>query len=253
MPTLENQIKMVLCQLDLDEKTRSTERWAILCEAMSREGRACGAFAEFEQKYLQAIQNGGGADLASTVRADMLDNHITAAFAVKNVGIPDSAPVLAWNAKNRSEVVGWHGEIVTMRALLWAGYDPSIPDEFGATALHYMVNLKYGSGCNPRAVRYLLAAGCDVERIHLGGDTALIALCRHLRWTAQHTECLGALAAADADMFAVALDGETPLSLLRDRDASSPSEARQWFIGAIAASLATGALEEGDFGAAVKR
>ena len=236
----ENQLEVAMCQLDLHEKTQSTERWAFVCEAMSREGRACGAFDEFEQKYLWAIKNGSEADLASTVRADMLDNHIVAAFAAKNVGIPSSAPLIAWNAKNRSEFVGCHGEIATMRALLWAGYDPSIPDELGATALHHMVNLKYGSGCNPRALRYLLEAGCDVERVHQGGDTAIIALCGHLIWTAQHTECLGALAAADADMFSVAGDGETPLSLLRHRDASSPSEARQWFIGAIEASLARG-------------
>ncbi len=215
----------------------SAEEWALACEAMLSEGRASGAFDEFEQKYLRVVKDGSNEKFMLTVQRDMLDNYILGVFAAKNIGIPAHMPLIAWSAQNKAEFVGLHGEIATIRTLLWAGYDPSSPDDQGATALHRMVNLKYGSGCNPRAVLYLLEAGCDVNHAHQGGDTALLTLCGHVGWTEQHTECFKLLAAAGANLFAVAKDGATPLSLLRQCDAVSPSDDRKWAIDAIEAEL----------------
>lgn len=249
----EDKIKMALFQMDLDEKGQTTEMWARICETALKEGTAHGAFEGFEQSYLRFIKSGDQPALGLALRIDMRDNYIIGAFAAKNVGIPVDAPLIAWNAKNRSEFVGWHGEIATVRTLLWAGYNPSIQDEAGATALHYMVNLGYGSGCNPRAVRYLLEAGCDVSLAHNGGDTALITLCGHVEWTSQHTECFKLLVSGDADPFAVSSDGATPLSLLMHGEELSPNKERQWLLVAIGRSLKQAGIEEGTSGQTSKR
>jgi len=233
MFTSEEEIKMALFQMDLDERGLSTETWTRVCATVSKEGGAHDAFEEFEQKYLRIMKSGDQPKLLSELRADMRDNYVIGAFAAKNVGIPIDTPLIAWNAQNRFEFAGWHGEISTMRTLLWAGYDPSVQDESGATALHYMVNLRYGSGCNPRAVRYLLEAGCDANLAHNGGDTALITLCGHAEWTSQHTECFKLFVLAGADTCAASRDGATPLSLLTEGDARSPNKERQSIIGAI--------------------
>ena len=235
MAASQNQIKIGLMQIDLDEQNRSEQRWAAACDFMLKEGSDGGAFDEFEQRYLQIRESGVSEDLVKALRADMLDNYVLAAFAAKNLAIPTSLPLIAWGAANRSEFEGWRGEISIIRALLWAGYDPSVPDERGATGLHYMVNLKYGSGCNPRALGYLLRAGCDPNVARNNGDTALITLCGHTRWTSQHNECMQLLSDAGGDIFAVAKDGETPLSLLKRCDAASPNPDRQQIIGTLEA------------------
>lgn len=249
----EDKIKMALFQMDLDEKVHATETWARICETVLKEGAAHGAFESFEQSYLRIMKSGGQPALGLALRSDMRDNYIIGAFAAKNVGIPVDAPLIAWNAKNRSEFVGWQGEIATIRTLLWAGYNPSVQDEAGATALHYMVNLGYGSGCNPRAVRYLLEAGCDVNLAHNGGDTALITLCGHVEWTPQHTECFKLLVSADADPFAVSHDGATPLSLLMNGEERSPNKERQWLLVAIGRSLKRAEIDAATFGGTGQR
>lgn len=202
-----------------------------------------GALAGFEQKYRQIIRGCDGEMLVAAMSADMSDNYIAAAFAAEIVGFPTIAPLVACNATNRREFPGWHGEIATMRTLLWAGFDPSAPNEAGATALHYMVTMSYGTGCNPRAVRCLLEAGCDPNIAAQSGDTALITLCGHVGWTEEHTECAKLLVNGGADIYATANDGESPLSLLKRCEAISPSEGRRWVIGAIEAELERAELQ----------
>lgn len=105
--------------------------------------------------------------------------------------------------------------------LLWAGYDPSAPDEdTGATPLHSMANLSCHRFTNSRAMRYLLKAGADPNHSRHNGDMPLITLCGNTRWYDDHTECFMVLAQGGADLFAEASDGATPLSLLEEHQAN---------------------------------
>jgi len=246
MFTSETQLKMTLFQADLDERFQSAEHWAVLCEKAVEEGSAHDAFDSFIGRYRKSINAGDHDGLVEDLRTDMLDNYIVGAFAAKLIGIPAGLPMIAWSAANKHEFPGWHGDIATIRTLLWAGFDPSAQDSIGATGLHYMVNMKYGKGCNPRAVRDLLDAGADPTIAHNSGDTPLHTLCGHMNWTDEHTECFIMLVNAGASILAKANDGSTPISLLMHCEQESPGPERAKLLAYLNAAMSSEDNSEGD-------
>lgn len=235
----ETEIKMTLFKADLDERFQSAESWAVLCEKAVEEGSANEAFDDYIGRYRLRINAGDSQGLLSDLRSDMSENYIAGAFAAKLLGLPAGIPMIAWSASNRREFPGLRGEIAAIRTLLWAGFDPNAQDSLGATGLHYMVNMKYGTGCNPRAVRDLLEGGASPNIAHDSGDTPLHTLCGHMNWTDEHTECFMALVTAGANFLAQASDGSTPLSLLLDCDEKSPHPGRRKLLAFLNEAMAS--------------
>lgn len=239
----EQRTKMSLFELDLNADAQTSDTWAGLCEMAVEEGGAHGVFDRFETKYRVLLRAGDLPALCATLKADMLDNYIIGAFAAGNVKVPLDIPMIAWSAWNKREYAGLRGEIATIRSLIWMGFAPSAQDETGASALHYMVNIKYGTGCNARALQYLLEAGADPNIATDAGDTPLITLCGAVEWSDERSECMKLLVRGGANPFWQSGDGATPLSVLETCESQFPHPDRHWFISALKASQERAVIE----------
>ena len=227
----ESAFKMALFQADLKIEFLEASAWAVACEAAAAQDDAHEVSEGFQRRYMAAYETGKGPGLIKELCTDMMDNYIVGAFAARKMGVPRDLPLVAWAARNKKDFPGWHGEIATIRTLLWAGFDPSTPDPSTTlTPLHCMVSLGWGEGVHSRAVQMLLLAGADPQARNRNGDTPLMTLCGNVAWNDSCRNAFEWLVEYGADPRDKSADGETAVSLLKQCQAQSPDVGRALLI-----------------------
>jgi hypothetical protein len=151
------------------------------------------------------------------VREDLWDNYFRAALSVALAGNKfKSSPVVAWAAFNKHEYTGLEDEIAVIRFLLWAGFNPNVPDEGNNYPMHFMAFFKHGSGSHPRAIRLLLKAGANPNLRRSNGDSPLTYLCAATRLTDDMLLSAERMLEGGADWNQKSYDGVSPKSLVEE-------------------------------------
>ena len=230
----DNSFKIALIQEDL-QGDQTSESFAKVCVQAEKMVSAHEIGSNFTHAYSAMFSDGKA--LVEQIKSDMLDNYMIAVFILKKMQFPTNTPLIAWAASNKMEWEGLHGEIATMRALMWAGFDPSVPDPGnGTTALHAMCNLKWGQGAHSRAIQHLIDGGADVNAPSKTGDTPLITLCGHTGWSNAMTEAFKRLYNAGADADIKSHDGVSAWGLLNTMQKECPDALRGAFIAEVEAA-----------------
>lgn len=229
----DNTFKIALITEDVNGD-QTAESFARVCEQAMAALKAHEIGSDFERSYAELTRTPDR--FWEKIRSDMHDNYMIGAFVLIKGKLPVHQPLIAWASMNRMEFPGLHEEISLMRALMWAGFDPSAPasPESGITALHAMCNKRYGSGCHPRAVHHLIQGGADVNAQSSNGDTPLITLCGHTGWGEEMSECFKMLYQGGADAEKKSDDGIGAWSLLQKMQREHPHPERQAFIAELA-------------------
>jgi hypothetical protein len=105
------------------------------------------------------------------------------------------------------------------------------------TPLHYMAHVRYGCGCHPGAVRWLLDSGADAKAKNRNGDTPMTYLCGVSTWNDALSSTFLMLLQSGCDPTEASNDGSTPLGLLRLAQESNPQPRRRSLINALEADL----------------
>lgn len=215
----------------------SREHWPEFCYELVSLDKHFSFSDSYQQSYIDASRNGPKAVL-DALKSDMLDNYVLAGLASVTLNIPRELPLVLWAASNKKAYPGLQGEISLMRFLLWAEYDPSAAcEETGNTPLHLMCSLGWHPFTHPRAIGELIAHGADIHAVNGNGDTPLINLCGSMAWGPMQAEAFRLLEEAGSDLWAVAKDGSTALSILKQNNESHPIDARSELISRLEAEL----------------
>ena len=234
-----SNFKMLLYYADLDDNFASDEAWGDVCEFAAAFDAEHGISDEFTLRYMELFQQKGFDDATGAMLYDLRDNKIFAALGLHKHGIAKNLPFIAASAFNKSQYQGLKDEFAVVRFLVWSGYDINAPDgEQGMTALHYFASINQAPGTHPRAVRWLLEHGADVNAVNANGDTALTRLCGNQVWNSAYTKTFEALLAGRSNPFHESSDGKTPYSLLCELNEAHPHEERTKLINTLEAFLA---------------
>ena len=100
------------------------------------------------------------------------------------------------------------GKYKSFRILLQHGADPALKNQFGMTALHYLMQSKSDSGRVTEMAESLLDAGSDINAANIIGQTPLASAVYH-----GASKCVELLIGRGADTDICTNDGHSPLSL----------------------------------------
>lgn len=230
----DNSFKIALITEDL-QGDQSRESFATVCEHADSMMEAHDIGSNFARSYSSLFSNSTA--LVAQIKTDMLDNYMIAVFMLRRMKFPTNTPLIAWAARNKMDFEGLHGEIATMRSLMWAGFDPSVPDpNTGTTALHAMCNLQWGGGAHSRGIHHLIEGGADVNAQSETGDTPLITLCGHTGWGAEMSGAFKILYNAGADADQKSNDGVSAWALLNTMQKEYPEPLREELIAEVEAA-----------------
>ncbi|SEA52074.1 ankyrin repeat domain-containing protein [Acidovorax soli] len=222
-----DRLKMLLYYGDLSGEFEDDDDWAQICQFAVEADEELGGSEPYLDRYAELVQSQKFPEAMQAMVYDLRDNKIFAAMAIHRAGLPKAAPLVSAAAYNKHAYQGLKDEFAVTRFLVWSGFDINEPNpSTGMTALHKFASTQVAPGSYPRAVKWLLEHGADVDAANANGDTALAYLCATVGWGEAQDQTYGLLLDAGSNPFAQSKDGATPYSLLEQLNAQEPSELR---------------------------
>lgn len=223
----EDRLKMLLYYGDLSEEFADDDDWAALCEFALEADEELGTSTPYLEQYSALVKEQKFPEALSAMLYDLRDNRILAAMAIHRAGLPNQMQLVAAAAYNKQNYQGLKDEFAVTRFLVWSGFDVNVPDpSTGMTALHMFASTNVMPGSHPRAVRWLIEHGADVDAVNENGDTPLAFLCGKQGWGETQDQSFELLMEAGANPFVRSKDGQSPMGLLAQMNAQERSELR---------------------------
>jgi len=222
-----DRLKMLLYYGDLSEEFADDDDWAELCEFALEADEELGTSTPYLEQYSALVKEQKFPEALSAMLYDLRDNRILAAMAIHRAGLPNQMQLVAAAAYNKQNYQGLKDEFAVTRFLVWSGFDVNVPDpSTGMTALHMFASTNVMPGSHPRAVRWLIEHGADVDAVNENGDTPLAFLCGNQGWGEAQDQSFELLMQAGANPFVRSKDGQSPMGLLAQMNARERSELR---------------------------
>ncbi len=217
---------------DLSGDFPSDEEWSEFCEFLVECGRENDLALRFSTEYKNAqFSRDVGAEIVM-LQSDMVHNEIWAAVGAYTTGLfnfseLDLIPASAYHRHVRS---GLKDEFAAMRFLHWCGCNVNAFDEDGMTALHYVSKLLVDPGSNPRAVKWLIEHGADVNARNNLGETPMDFLAGSEKWTSEIQQAFGLLYHAGSDPLKKMENGKCAIDYMEDHQLAKHSMQREEMI-----------------------
>jgi len=222
-----DRLKMLLYYGDLSEDFADDDDWGEICEFAVEVDKEIGSSTEYLDRYRALVREQKFQEALDSMVYDLRDNKIFAAMAIHKAGLPKQMPLVSAAAYNKQNYQSLKDEFAVARFLVWSGFDINVPDpSTGMTALHMFASTNVMPGSHPRAVRWLIEHGADVDAVNENGDTPLAFLCGKQGWGEAQDQCFELLMEAGANPFVRSKDGQSPLGLLAQMNAQERSELR---------------------------
>ncbi|OYU44908.1 MAG: hypothetical protein CFE44_10405, partial [Burkholderiales bacterium PBB4] len=223
----EDRLKMLLYYGDLSEDFADDDEWGALCEFALEADEELETSTPYLAQYSALVQERKFPEALSAMVYDLRDNRILAAMAIHRAGLPKQTPLVSAAAYNKQNYQGLKDEFAVTRFLVWSGFDINIPNPSTAmTALHKFASTNVPPGSHPRAVRWLIEHGADVDAVNEDGNTALGLLCGQQTWGEAQDQSFELLMQAGSDPFAQAKDGVSPFASLVQMNVEEHSDVR---------------------------
>lgn len=222
-----DRLKMLLHYGDLSEEFADDDDWAALCDFAVEADEELGTSTQYLARYGTLVKEQKFQEALDAMVYDLRDNKIFAAMAIHQAGLPKQMPLVSAAAYNKQNYQSLKDEFAVTRFLVWSGFDINVPDpSTGMTALHMFASTNVMPGSHPRAVRWLIEHGADVDAVNENGDTPLAFLCGKQGWSEAQDQCFELLMEAGANPFVRSKDGQSPMGLLAQMNAQERSELR---------------------------
>jgi hypothetical protein len=223
----EDRLKMLLYYGDLSEEFADDDDWGALCEFAVEADQELGVSTPYLEQYSALVKEQKFPEALSAMLYDLRDNRILAAMAIHRAGLPNQMQLVSAAAYNKQNYQGLKDEFAVTRFLVWSGFDINIPNpSTGMTALHKFASTNVPPGSHPRAVRWLIEHGADVDAVNEDGNTALGLLCGQQTWGEAQDQSFELLMQAGSDPFAQAKDGVSPFASLVQMNVEEHSDVR---------------------------
>lgn len=222
-----DRLKMLLHYGDLSEAFADDDDWAALCDFAVEADEELGTSTQYLARYGTLVKEQKFQEALDAMVYDLRDNKIFAAMAIHQAGLPKQMPLVSAAAYNKQNYQSIKDEFAVTRFLVWSGFDINVPDpSTGMTALHMFASTNVMPGSHPRAVRWLIEHGADVDAVNERGDTPFAFLCGKQGWGEAQDKCFELLLRAGSDPFAQSEDEASPFSLLAQMNEQEHSDLR---------------------------